>query len=191
MLHGHGETQHLAWLPLADVGHNHASGMLHGIGLAIPRGANEIERRALLQGLAQLDLIRLPDARTITLSVPAPGSRIPKALRDTTWTQPSHDWATVTPVVFDRAPKRPDPEKLGRALVQSLQLAGYPEPELVELSSASWFKGSPISLSFAASQPRFHARIRFSEMISGPVLAGRQRFFGVGFFRPISERETR
>lgn len=184
-LHGHGESEHLAWLPLADIGHAHASGMLLGVGLALPKAVVEGERLALLRGLGRLGRVRLPDGREIGLSVPAPGSSIPKALSAATWTRPSHDWATVTPVVLDRAPKRPDPDKLIHALVESLRMAGYPEPEEITLSSVSTFHGSPRALAFKATQPRFHVRVRFSEMIAGPVIAGRQRFFGVGFFRPI------
>ena len=36
-LHGHGDSPHVAWLPLADVGHPYASGMSMGVGLAIPK----------------------------------------------------------------------------------------------------------------------------------------------------------
>lgn len=184
-LHGHGESEHLAWLPLADVGHVHASGMLLGVGLAVPKALAESERLALLRGLGRLGRVLLPDGRTIGLSVPPPGSALPKALLVATWTRPSHDWATVTPVVLDRAPKRSDPEKLTRALAESLQMAGYPEPEEITLSSVGSFYGSPRALAFRATQPRFHARVRFPEMVAGPVIVGRQRFFGVGFFRPV------
>ena len=184
-LHGHGESEHLAWLPLADVGHAHASGMLLGVGLALPKAVAEVERLALLRGLGQLGRVLLPDGREIGLSVPVPGSSIPKALLAATWIRPSHDWATVTPVVLDRAPKRSDPDKLTRALIESLLMAGYPEPEEITLSSVSSFHGSPKALVFKATQPRFHVRLRFSEMVAGPVIAGRQRFFGVGFFRPV------
>ena len=184
-LHGHGASPHVAWLPLADVGHPHASGMSIGIGLAIPTTLAPAERHCLLQGLAQLPFVLLPDGRQIQLrAVSNTAPVVQKALNHRTWCLPSQVWATVTPVVLDRPPRKADPAKAKAALAQSLVLAGYPEPDEIELSNNSVFTGVPFALDFPSATPRYHAIIRFPELVAGPVIAGRQRHYGVGFFRP-------
>jgi len=189
-VHGHGTDAHIAWLPLPDVGHSYANGRIIGLGLGLPLGLPAAQRAAILAGLAQLRHIRLPDGRMAELSRPAPAERLPQALQARTWTRPATEWATVTPVVLDRPPKRTDEQRLRQAMVQSLQYAGYSAPVNVEISSFSRFQGAPpaFRVSSLEHKPRYHAVIRFAEPVAGPVIAGRLRYFGVGLFRPWVER---
>lgn len=184
-LHGHGDSPHLAWLPLADVGHRYASGTIAGIGLALPVTLSAQERHVLLQGLARLPFVRLPDGREIRLRAIPLGRPVTQTLQQRTWCAPSHVWATISPVVLDRPPRKADEKQVRDALVESLQLAGFPEPEAVEFSTHSVFAGTPYALDFPSATPRFHALVRFPELVAGPIIAGRQRNFGVGFFRPL------
>ncbi|MCF8082706.1 MAG: type I-U CRISPR-associated protein Cas5/Cas6 [Deltaproteobacteria bacterium] len=100
---------------------------------------------------------------------------------------PARTWATVTPVILDRPPKKLKDERLRIAFSESIQFAGYPEPESVEISSFSLFKGAPPAFHIPARKPRYHAIIRFREKIDGPVIAGRLRYFGIGLFRPLPD----
>jgi CRISPR-associated protein Csb2 len=183
-LHGHSHSPHVAWLPLADVGHSYATGLNMGVGLAIPVVLSAEERLSLLRGLALLPFVRLPDGRQIQLrAIPASASA-PQALQERTWCAASCVWATVTPVVLDRPPRKADGEKVKAALSASLVLAGYPAPKEIEISNFSVFNGAPFAIDFPSATPRYHAVIHFAELVAGPVMAGRQRHFGVGVFRP-------
>ncbi|MFO1423662.1 MAG: type I-U CRISPR-associated protein Csb2 [Candidatus Competibacteraceae bacterium] len=189
-VHGHGAGAHVAWLPLPDVGHPHAGGRIIGLGLGLPVELAAAQRTEILAGIARLDGIHLPDGRTAGLVRPAPAERLPQALLARTWVGPATEWATVTPVVLDRPPKRPDENRLRRALAESLHHAGYPAPVTVDISPFSRFQGAPpaFRISSPERKPRYHAVVSFAEPVAGPVIAGRLRYFGVGLFRPWAER---
>ena len=186
-VHGHGGGEHVAWLPLPDVGHSHASGRIIGLGLGLPLTLSTTQRTTILAGIARLNGVHQPGGRTVELTRPQPAERLPQALQARTWIQPATEWATVTPVVLDRPPKRADERRLHQALVESLQQAGYPAPAAVDVSSFSQFQGAPPAFQVPSpdQKPRYHAVIRFAEPVAGPVIAGRLRYFGVGLFRPV------
>jgi CRISPR-associated protein Csb2 len=188
-VHGHGVGAHVAWLPLPDVGHPHAGGRIIGLGLGLPVELPAAQRTGILAGIARLDGVHLPDGRMTGLVRPAPAERLPQALLAWTWIRPATEWATVTPVVLDRPPKRPDENRLRQALVESLRHAGYPAPVAVDISPFSRFQGAPPAFRVSAPdrKPRYHAVVSFAEPVAGPVIAGRLRHFGVGLFRPWTE----
>jgi CRISPR-associated protein Csb2 len=108
-------------------------------------------------------------------------------LRARTWTAPSVQWSTVTPVILDRPPKRMTSEKLAAAIAESLEFAGHPRPIGVDVLGSSDFEGAPAALDVPTTVPRFHARVRFDAPVAGPVLAGRWKNFGIGVFRPLPD----
>ncbi len=185
-VHGHGAGAHVAWLPLPDVGHAHAGGRIIGLGLGLPVELAAAQRTEILAGIARLEGVHLPDGRTAGLVRLPPAERLPQALLAWTWIRPATDWATVTPVVLDRPPKRPDENRLRRALAESLRHAGYPAPVAVDISPFSRFQGAPPAFRVPSPdrKPRYHAVVSFAEPVTGPVIAGRLRHFGVGLFRP-------
>lgn len=184
-IHGHNGGIHVGWLPLPDVGHSHASGRIIGVGIMFPPELDSEQRRQILTGISQVHDLRLPDGRVAQLFSPPPGERLPLALSHRTWTQPCNTWATVTPVVLDRPPKKLTEERVSRALSESLIFAGYPEPQYIEVSAFSRFEGAPPAFRVSAAKPRYHALVYFETPIKGPVIAGRLRYFGVGLFRPL------
>ena len=184
-VHGHNKKNHIAWLPLPDVGHVHASGRIMGIGIVLPMEMNPEERRKVLVGINEVRELHLPDGRVMRLDPPIPGERLPVALSPRTWTESCCTWATVTPVVLDRPPKRLTGERVSKALSESLVYAGYPEPSDIKVSSFSLFQGAPPAFRILAQKPRYHAVVRFKDPVGGPVIAGRLRYFGVGLFRPL------
>ena len=188
-VHGHAGGLHVGWLPLPDVGHPFASGRIIGLGIALPREISTQKRNQILGSLGSLEGVQLPDGRTAKLVFPAPSEKVPIALIERTWTQASKLWATVTPVVLDRPPKRSSEERLCKAMIHSITNAGFPYPEDVSISTHSQFRGSPPAFSVPSPdrKPRFHARVRFGVPVNGPVVAGRLRYFGIGLFRPIPE----
>lgn len=189
-VHGHNNGVHVGWIPLPDVGHAYAKGRIVGVGIAIPNKMPAESRQQLLAGLNQVRDLRLPDGRVAKLSPLLPGEQIPQALKVRTWTRASTCWSTVTPVVLDRPPKKPEHSRLCHALVQSLEYAGYSKPVSIEISTFSRFNGAPPAFTVPADKPRYHATVHFSEPVTGPVIAGRLRYFGIGLFRPMFEPDT-
>ncbi len=203
---------HLAFLPLADVGHPHAEGRLLGLALAIPAKGVPVEDQSRRLGPLLFDRIGQPN--TIELrpgkgDIPAahlidwdltlddresrPVALRPEIWTATRWVEPSKCWATVTPIVLDRYPKTPG--DFEATIRQACRNVGLPEPDVVVTNSAPLFEGVPHARRFPplaygqGGGKRFHthAFLRFSEPIRGPVLLGAGRYRGYGLCRPWRE----
>ena len=189
-LHGHdGNIDHLAWLPLPDVGHRHARGRIRGLAVGLPRSLAMADLAVLVRGLQRLHWLHLPDGQTARLTPVTETEDTPRVLRMGTWCRASLEWSSVTPVILDRPPKRAEADRLVQALVESITAAGHPRPVDVRLSRTSTFDGAPGALDIPTCLPRYHATVRFAQAVEGPVLAGRWRNFGIGLFRPSGEGE--
>ncbi len=188
LIHGHDPASpHLAWLPLPDVDHAHARGRIRGIAVALPLAASVEDRTLALAAFARIQTLKLPDGQTAQVAPVIEGPDTPRVLLGLTWRGPTQYWSSVTPVLLDRPPKKATPERLARAVADSIENAGYPRPISVETASASDFEGAPGALDVPTRVPRVHARIVFGCVIQGPVVAGRWRNFGVGLFRPTPQ----
>ncbi|GEC96258.1 hypothetical protein ZRA01_23310 [Zoogloea ramigera] len=189
--HGHDHTcSHLAFLPISDVGHPHATGHVIGFAIALPGGLAPEDDSALMAALAMLHSVILPDRQVARLEPVLVSARLPKALHPSTWCAGrtgATTWSTVTPVILDRTPKRKTPEAIASAITQSLVNAGYPAPVEVTVRHTSDFQGAPRALDVPSPYPRYHARVRFAQALCGPVIAGRGRHFGIGLFRPLPQ----
>jgi CRISPR-associated protein Csb2 len=184
-VHGHSGEDHVGWLPLPDVGHKHANGRIVGVGIFLPKALMTEHRQKIFKGINLVRNLRLPDGRIANLFPPNPGERLPIALSPKVWTRPSSLWASVTPVVLDRPPKKLSQNRIQDALMESLIFAGYPKPKKIEVSAFSRFSGAPPAFRVVADKPRYHATVHFEEPVQGPVIAGRLRYFGIGLFRPL------
>ena len=115
VLHGHGADgrPHVAFLALPDVDHAHADGHLLGLAVAVPDLPAE-QRKAVLRavlGLRRDDLggaIELHVAGIGDVEVYRPGLVPAWGGSEQRWRQGSRRWATATPVILDRYPKRLD-----------------------------------------------------------------------------------
>lgn len=190
---------HLAFLPLADVAHDHSGGHLMGMALALPRSLEERQLVALstllYEGAASREIeltlgrhgvwrLRLEDR-----DLP------PRALRASTWTADptgAERWASVTPIVLDRYPKAAgDAEETVAAACEAI---GLPRPADVVVTKVSLHLGVPVARDFPPFRRqgggrRFHVHVvlRFSERVVGPILLGAGRYRGYGLCRPLTE----
>lgn len=189
---------HLACLPLAFVGRQHADGHLLGLGIALPGGTKPAERRHLLGVLIRMNLLRL--GRLGLWKLTDGESEVPeRTLRSVTWSGDQHGairWATVTPIVFDQHPKGKDPAEYEREAVaivcQSCARVGLPEPREAILTSVSAHLGVPASHEFprmrrkdGSERRHRHAILIFDEPVRGPIAIGAGRYRGYGFCRPL------
>ena len=120
-----------------------------------------------------------------------PDDLLPKSATSWHWSRPSRRWVTVTPIVLDHYPKRGDFEG---AVRKSIKLAGLPKPTHVDVSAEAMTTGgvrlSPRELPQRARGRLYcHARITFDQPVTGPVLVGAGRYFGIGLLQPESLKE--
>lgn len=201
---------HLAFVPLAEVGHPHAEGRLLGAAVVVPRQTSPDQLSALLDQIYS----RQEDAQRrdtpafqlhnggafewqVELALSADRAW---SLRPSTWCgsvdRPSTTWATVTPIVLDRFPKREGDRE--EAVGLACERIGLPKPVDVATHQVSMFRGVPTAsefpgMSFKVGAPRrvqLHAILRFDVPILGPVLLGAGRHRGYGLCRPF-EQEPR
>lgn len=192
---------HLAFVPLADVDHEHADGHLLGIALTVPRGLEPETVGRTLNPVIGFDDLGTP--REFALYA---GNRFewrvemerrespPMALQNRPWTRPVRQWASVTPVVFDRHPKGSDRERQAENMVaDACQRIGLPRPTAVVLTDVSLHLGVPHRRAFPplirkSDQGRMHHThvvLTFAQCVRGPVLIGAGRFRGYGLCRPL------
>lgn len=191
-LHGH-DGDHMAVLPLAWVEGEFADGLIKGVAIAVPRGLGPRDTADLLDALQRARLnetdiwtssvlgrVQLSLVEGPTLWTLAPES----------WTAPSCNWATTTPVIFGHFPHR----GLEDAIQTMCSKIGLPRTVSIEVRSESYWPGVPPSWQFSRHRARdeanskhlcFHVRIQFSRPVTGPLLMGKYRHFGMGLFRPV------
>jgi CRISPR-associated protein Csb2 len=195
-----------AYLPFAFTGDPHADGHILGMAIAVPinfahteqlfellcrHGRNDLDPHSpYLElrvkhpqfgevGLCLLEYDERPDRLRTLLN-----------LRNSTWTQPSSDWTTVTPISLPLFPRR---QLLAEDVVRSAVVeAGYPEPRSIRISASPMLSGVPHARAFHVRhrekrppRPLIHATIQFDQPIRGPVVIGSGRYMGFGFCRPV------
>ena len=178
IIHGHESHRHVAWTALPDADHKYADGHILGLGVWMPKGATPAER-----GMVGAPMLRLREVDGVSVSLP---DRKIKGLQPQTWSNPSRVWATATPIVLDRQPRRTFTAE--QSISDSVEALGLPPPVQVEVSRYSPIKGIPRSNGFRLRKPGrlyTHAVIEFDRPIAGPLLIGAERYFGLGLCRPM------
>ncbi len=195
------EAPHVAMLPLAFVGHPHADGRLLGMGLALPSGVSSDERRGVLRALGRVGRLALGQRGVWRLQSPI-SSQQPWNLRAEAWTahrSGATHWSTITPVVFDRHPKKGDRVAYQREVAAMIARAcvriGLPEPRDVIVTSVSAHVGVPAAHAFprlrrkdGGERQHTHAILIFEPPVRGPILVGAGRYRGYGFCRPMYDQ---
>lgn len=186
------QRTHLAWIPLADVGHPHADGHLLGIAAVLPEDLSSAERRTCLRAIGRIEDLRLGRLGRWALA-PEDRETPPRALTDGTWTRAGDQWASVTPVVYDRFGD--DPGEKRDSIAASCERVGLPRPVSVILTGVTPHLGVPHSAQFPPlpapkgrpQRPFTHVIIDFGEPVEGPIMIGAGRYRGYGLLRPLRE----
>ncbi|MEW1550537.1 type I-G CRISPR-associated protein Csb2 [Streptomyces tsukubensis] len=207
-VHGHktpGDERRLcAFVAYPFVGHRYADGRLRGLGVALPSDLEPAHRRALLAillrtggGLAELNVATVSEPIPLTyISAGATPTESIRTVRPQRWTRPAREWTTVLPMVLDFFPKRHGRE-IEASVAASCRLAGLPEPVAVEiLHSGAYAAGAPTLPARALRRkaderplPARHVRLRFAQPVTGPVLLGSKRNYGLGLCLPTHPEE--
>lgn len=211
-----GPTQqpHVAFVPLPFVGHEHADGALMGCALVLPRELPKNDREVLLRLLAKWEKDRANERGNLTLA----GGTLPPfhvrrvevsakaALDPKRWSRSSTRFITATPIALDKNPGNLRSNLDGtarKAAVEAQQSIGDAchhvagvRPVSVEVSLAPLLPGAQHVRDFLpwpgrpgrTPRVRVHADIQFAEPVSGPLLLGAGRYFGLGLCLPVDER---
>lgn len=205
---------HLAVVPVPFVGHEHADGLIKGVGFLLPTEVDPDEKAAVFRALhlwlagahdddaAENLWGRGLDGRWTVRRLDRE-SEPPVTLRRSRWATVSRTWATVTPIALDRYPdslwrgsraKRERSEAQAVAsIAQACTSLGLPEPTHVEVRADAPLRGTKAvrqhptfrSGPTQAARCSVHAVLEFDQPISGPLLLGRGRYLGQGLCFPL------
>lgn len=201
------ERPHLAYVPLADIGSQYASGSVLGVAILLPVSLERDERRAVLRAIGRWEQngLRLTLGRAGALELQRVVDNEPrKTLDPKWWTRSARRYGSVTPVALDRNPGNlysSDPQEAAAAarsaeeiVMRACQRVGLPEPRWVEIIRRSLFDAAPPARNYMPfpkkssngkgfSRVCVHVEMCFEEPVAGPVLIGAGRYFGVGLCR--------
>jgi CRISPR-associated protein Csb2 len=196
------ERPHLAVVPLAFVGREHAHGGVLGVAIAVPRDLESADRQRLLRAVAGVrkNGLKLGALGRWALERPEEGTS-PTALRDRVWTavpEGARQWATVTPYAYDRHARARDRATYQREMADAIRDSWRRVRQSSEVSvevvitPVSGHLGAPASHNFPrlarkdGSECRHtHAILIFDRPVIGPVLLGAGRYRGYGLCRPL------
>ncbi len=186
----------IAGLPF--VGHDHADGDLRGIGLALPVDIDPEDRRLVLRGLSRVIDNGLTLGRLGLIGLDPSVQRL-DTLRPDRWTRSSRGWVTATPISANRHHRRISPAVLEAEVVASCEHLDLPRPEVIRVSTGPLLAGTQ---TLSARQrlrhgkekatASFHAAVQFADEVSGPIVLGSMRRYGLGLMLPAGrERNPR
>ena len=193
---------HIAIVPLPNVGNPHAKGHLLGLAVLVPAHVTDRERRRLLETAIASDRepLRLwgGDGGWFEWSVEPASGVLPQALRLDTWNGGKHGsrcWGSVTPVVLDRHARHAT--GLAESISDSCERAGLPRPLAISLLRGPAFVGVPPAWAFpplrrgnGSTRRHLHAAIEFAEPVTGPIAIGAGRFAGYGLLRSLGREQA-
>lgn len=184
------ERPHVAFVALPDVGHRHADGHLVGVAAVLPRNISLEERYTVYRALGPVTHLAMGAAGAWTvLRVQAASAQ--RALDERTWQGPARRWASVTPILLDRYPKRLFGPEAEAIIAGSCERIGLPRPTQVLVAPHSILEGVVPTFAFVSARgpadrrPVVHAVLEFAEPVEGPVLLGAGRYRGWGLLRPL------
>lgn len=183
VLHGHAPVPHAAWLTLPNIAHAHADGRVLGLGMLLPTQVLEADRTEALWALSQV--ARTGRIGAISVRRPAAHEHLPAGLSHRGWGRKGKSWATVSPIVLERHPRRG--QSIGSLIADTCERWGYPRPVAVDVSQQGKLRGVPPARVF---RPRrggqwTHATLHWDRLVRGPLLLGRDQHFGLGLCQTI------
>lgn len=182
LAHGHSAEIHLGWLGLPNLS-DYGDGAILGLAMAVPKGCDSTERAQCVAAMLSVNHIMLGGIR---FGLTRPTAAM--SLHERTWSHPAQRWVSATPVVLDRFPKSKTTAQ--EIVAQSCERAGYPRPINVELSQTSAL-AMPPARDFKLRKPGglyAHVALEFERPVHGPMLVGKERYFGLGLFLPQDAR---
>ncbi len=185
--------QHAHFVALPDVGHHHARGRLHGAAVLVPPGASAEVEEAVVECLQRTR--ELGQAKTFRTEVALYGGELsPAAARPERWRGPSRHWSSATPVQYERFSRHgPSAEEVGRWCEHAgvtAKVTSYRLSEVALLEGAIALAGSEAYRPGRPRRPYAHLEVHFDRPVSGPLVLGGARQFGMGLMFPLRAKEA-
>jgi CRISPR-associated protein Csb2 len=195
---------HLAIVPLANVGWTYSDGALLGLALLWPSVVEPAARfaalgvlRAFLEGGGgTIPLLHFGRSGSWRLRID--DGQLLASMSMGRYSRPSKAWASVLPVVLDRHPKHRSGADAASVIAMMLTRAGIPAESIstahLDILATSHVRGAPSIHAVRAAlpsdspyrgRPMTHLRLTFSEPLRGPILLGAGRHRGLGLLLPI------
>jgi CRISPR-associated protein Csb2 len=184
------ENNRLSYVPLPSIGHTHSDARHRRAMVVLPfNDENADESLAILYRMAGDPLLALDSADPIAWLGKGDKTRDSVLER---YLGKSADWLSVTPVIlhgrdFDGGSFRP--RKAEKLILQAFAESGYPIENIAEFSyqPAPYWRGPGSARQARVPKhlekwPRYHVRVVFAAPVSGPVLVGIGRHYGLGVF---------
>lgn len=207
---------HVGFYALPWVGHEHSDGLIKGVALNIPNSLDEDTVGALYrtinsweQGKGPSDLqLNFGKRGSLSMQRLVSASEL-VTLRKGRWSSPSRKWVTATPVALPTHPGKLTRgkaetrskawQKAEEAVAKSCQHVGLPEPSHVTVSFTPFIQGAKPATDYPifsqtgvngkdVCRQLLHATVIFDKPVSGPLVLGAGRFFGLGLLLPLSEQ---
>lgn len=194
VLHGHGREPHVAFLALANVGHEHSTGEVRGLAVAIPRDASAEEEAAVVRATDSVTEVAIHRSIAPWKLQRRAHDRELRTLDPARWIGPAKHWRSVTPIILDRHPKRARGERTEGMVRECFRNALLPAPSTVRISRQPFLPGAvSAGMHTGHGTPRglsLHVEVEFETPVRGPVLAGRGRYFGLGLLAPYRSQRN-
>lgn len=185
-----GNTENrLSYVPLPSVGSEHADGRVRRVMVAamqgsLPGGIDDLGE--ILDQARLYDIGRVVRARLVLIDRTTETDNVSAA-----YTNGSDIWSTVTPVILhghDFRNGKQDFRRTNKLLVEAFSQAGY--AGLVDSFDYSKVPFNPwgkhVKEYFLPEHlktwPRYHVKVKFRKEVTGPVLAGIGKHYGMGLF---------
>lgn len=177
-------------LPFVSDSQVHADGRILGVAVVLPRQIGSVSRREVMRIVTKINHLIVAGVGRIELERLTPEKTVQHNLRNATWTGPTKNWASATPVLLDRFPKKK--ENAEEIIARSCENLGLPRPKNVKVDRYSPLHGVDPSFRFLTNRRgpahlHTHVTLTFDVPVRGPMLLGAGRHFGLGLFRPLQE----
>lgn len=187
---------HLAIVPMARLGDAHADGTILGVGLLLPRGADDATWFALLAAVGRWmgagGRLVIGGRTAWALALATDDHRV--SLSPDRWRKWAKVWSSATPVALDRHPKAYGRRTLPVVVAEMCRKNGLPEPARVRASMDPTVPGAAPSRAYGLGTRSYldgryitHLEIAWDRPVPGPILLGAGRHFGLGLMMPVAE----
>lgn len=196
---------HPAFLALPFVHHaqRHADGAVKGLAVLIPRDMDHNALSILAKALVRIEGngVKIPGVGTWHLTEAPADEPSLATLERKSWQKPSRRWTTVTPMVFGRFPKLRNGGEVS-VILDSMRLAGIDVSNVVEIATdrhallygapPSWRFRTRLTREGKAKPERWvrHVTVQFDRPVSGPLVIGALRYFGLGLMKPLEPNDA-
>jgi CRISPR-associated protein Csb2 len=201
ILHGHGpdggrlQQNHIIVAPLPFVTGNRADGRVLGFMIILPPGLADADRRVCYRAVESLEVLRLSGGNEFPI-LRCHAVEPARTLRPESWTGPARVWVTVTPAVLNRFPGKRADKTIESIIASMCRHINLPAPAAFVFQAPSFGGAVPHSRHFLTRRPHWrplphgHLRLEFAEPVSGPIVIGSCRHYGLGLMVPLPEETS-